>query len=676
MAVSLSLQITQNSQSIANNQSSVTVKVIASWTQGSWNGYQQPGWVKIDGEKHTFTSSFNTGQTTSGSVTLFTKTVTDVDHDSDGTKILVCSAQYDTDVSSGVITATATKSLTTIPRKSELTVADGTLGTAQTLTITEKATAFYHILKYECGTASGWIIGSSGTPSSTLSTSWTPPLSLAAQNTAGDSVSIKFTLYTYSGSAASSYIGENTYTKTFTIPASVKPTVSIAVSDPTGYLSTYGKYVQGKSTINVVVTASGSQGSTIKTYSTTANDASYSDATFTTAVVKKSGTLTITTTVTDSRGRTATATQNINVHAYSAPTITALKAERCNSGGTLDSSGAYLKVTFSSAVSSLKNGTTEKNTATYKFYYKKSTASAWSTAETLSSYANNLAVSNGTKVFAADTASSYDVMIEVADKFGTVQRETLAQSAFSTWSWLASGLGWAFGKVAELSDYLDVNFKAKFRKTVEMDSTLDVTGATTLDSTLNVAGATTLDGDLTGKKLSGTILKTTSASDLGSRPSKIAVLNSSGEVCYRTPQELSNDMKIGCTYQIGANVSITSGTTTKLTLTGYVVNTNGAFSLSDGGILIPYTGTVIISGGVYILGGSGATKNACFVYVYRNGSAQYSFGSYSPNAGNVSSGMKVLPVNAGDIVYLYARGYDAAGTVHQHSGTYLSVAYI
>lgn len=115
MAVSLSISITQNSQSIANNTSNVTVSVVAKWTYGSFNHYQKPGWLKIDGKQYDFTNNFNTGETTNGTKTLFSKTV-DVAHAADGSKTLACSASYTTGVSSGTVTASASEDLTKIPR--------------------------------------------------------------------------------------------------------------------------------------------------------------------------------------------------------------------------------------------------------------------------------------------------------------------------------------------------------------------------------------------------------------------------------------------------------------------------------------------------------------------------------------------------------------------------------
>lgn len=64
-----------------------------------------------------------------------------------------------------------------------------------------------------------------------------------------------------------------------------------------------------------------------------------------------------------------------------------------------------------------------------------------------------------------------------------------------------------------------------------------------LDGKLDKSGGT-LTGNLTGKYLTGTWLQTTQASDLNSKPDKIAVLDGSGWVYYRTPAELASDIGV------------------------------------------------------------------------------------------------------------------------------------
>lgn len=61
------------------------------------------------------------------------------------------------------------------------------------------------------------------------------------------------------------------------------------------------------------------------------------------------------------------------------------------------------------------------------------------------------------------------------------------------------------------------------------------------NSKLSKSGGT-LTGNVNGKYFCGTWLQTTEASDLGRTPSKIAVLDDSGWVYYRTPAEILNDI--------------------------------------------------------------------------------------------------------------------------------------
>lgn len=64
---------------------------------------------------------------------------------------------------------------------------------------------------------------------------------------------------------------------------------------------------------------------------------------------------------------------------------------------------------------------------------------------------------------------------------------------------------------------------------------------TALNNKLDKSGGT-LTGNLTGKYITGTWLQTTEATDLGRTPGKIAILDDSGWVYYRTPAELKSDI--------------------------------------------------------------------------------------------------------------------------------------
>ena len=468
MAVTLSMSITQNSQSIENNTSNITVSVYAKWTGGSHNTTGEcTGSITIDGTKYSFSGkTFNDNKTTSGQKTVMSKTV-NIKHEDDGTKTMWASASFVTGVSSGTIACSDIVELDTIPRKSSLSVANGTLGSAQTLTVARQATSFTHTITATCGTASATV----ATKSTSTSISFTPPLEWAKQNTTGTSVSVTYKITTYNGSTS---VGDNSYTKTCTIPASVKPKCSLTVTDAMGYADTYGGYIKGLSKFKVVVSATTSYGSAIASYKTTANGSTYTSSSFTTGVLLSNGTLSVSATVTDKRGRTGTATNNLlTVLDYAAPKITALSVRRCKADGTANDQGEYVEVRFSGSATSLSN----KNTAVYTLEYKKSSENAY-TEVALPSLNNAFAVSDASYIFAAETGSSYDVRVTVADNFGNGYKTTSASTAFTLMHWLANGLGMAIGKVAEWVGVFDIGFKTRFsggimHPTLEPETDLD-----------------------------------------------------------------------------------------------------------------------------------------------------------------------------------------------------------
>ena len=62
-----------------------------------------------------------------------------------------------------------------------------------------------------------------------------------------------------------------------------------------------------------------------------------------------------------------------------------------------------------------------------------------------------------------------------------------------------------------------------------------------LDGKLSTSGGT-LTGNLSGQYIAGTWLQTTQATDLGRTPGKIAILDESGWIYYRTPAEIKSDI--------------------------------------------------------------------------------------------------------------------------------------
>jgi hypothetical protein len=345
----------------------------------------------------------------------------------------------------------------TIPRTSSMTVGNGTLGTSQTLTISRASSTFKHKIQYAVinGDADGYVNGDAFITGTSVS--WTPPLSLASENTTGLSVTLKFYLYTYT--SGGTYVGVKTYQATYSIPASVKPSATFVLDDVTDIDKIYGTPVQGLSRIKITVTGTPSYGAPIKSYRITANDATYNTAEATTGTLKTSGSSPVTATVTDTRGRSGSVSYTMNVKAYDRPNVSELSVHRCDADGNEDDQGEFIRVLFSAAVTNI--GGQNKNTAAYKLRYKRTTETDY-TEITFTDLAGAYTVTNRTYIFAADSDSSYDVEVEARDSHATTVRNTSASTAFTLMNWGADGTSLGIGKVAEQAGTMEVALNAEF----------------------------------------------------------------------------------------------------------------------------------------------------------------------------------------------------------------------
>lgn len=391
------------------------------------------------------------GVITSGSFT-FT-------HNTDGTGSFSVYCKYDTILSSsGEVSATIsdTFTCTTISRGSSFSVGNGTLGTAQTITITKASSSYTHTLTYKAGNTSGTI----ATKTSATSVSWTPTVSLASQNTIGTTISCTVTLTTYSGNTA---VGTSSKTITLTIPATIKPTSGTTTISDTGTIKFSGKWVKDYSQFHIVwqVSTANDYGATLDSGTLTIGGTNYgvtvsrngTTATLTgNVLLRTAGNLTWTMTAKDSRGRTVSTTGTITVYAYSSPGLSAVSVERCDSTGTVSSSGTYALVKATVSYSSVGGS----NSFTGKISY--SGTSTTFTATTISQVVGG----------SFSTDNSYTITISVTDTAGSSASVSLQlPSQFVLIDWHSSGTGMAIGKVSDTANLLDIALPTKFNSTIQ-----------------------------------------------------------------------------------------------------------------------------------------------------------------------------------------------------------------
>ena len=401
--------------------------------------------VVVDGQ--TFSSTVNVSLSGNQNKLLASGTKR-VFHNQDGAKSFSTSVSFAINVTLnntyyGTISiGSALYTLDTIPRATAPTLNYSTreMGLAISISANPASSSFSHKHYYSFTGISKTLIATMGTGNT--SHSWTiPTATLAPKIPNALSGIVTIITDTYSGTTL---IGSKSVTFTATVP-DYQPTASISASGVDLYSS---KYIQSKSKVSVSITDAGLYGSTITSRSTKINGATYTTASFTTGLLIASGTNTIEATVTDSRGKTRTVTQNITVVAYIVPRATSLSAVRCNSDGTPNEQGAFIKASFVSSISTIDN----TNTKQTLIRYKKKVDSTYTTALTnTTDYSLNTNV-----VFTADINSSYDVRLQVADYYNTSTRDADVGTAFTLLDFHSSGNSMAIGKVAEGNGLLEI----------------------------------------------------------------------------------------------------------------------------------------------------------------------------------------------------------------------------
>lgn len=473
------LYLTETGTDVATNKSTISYSLVLYSGNYSFSQYEL-GWsVYVNGTRVAYQnySGHQDSISANSSKTLASGTTT-VTHEDDGSKTISVSAYVDCVYGSygpgDIDLGSSTWQLTAIPRASSLSVSNGTLGTSQNITITPAVASYTHTLTYTCGSASGTIASGISGSTSGFTQAWTPPLSLASQNTSGTSVSVTVRCETFYNSTS---VGSKSVTVTMAMPASIKPSVSMTLSDAMGYLSTYGAYIQNKSKLRVVVNTTVSYGSAISSYNVKIGTRlTYTSGNFTSDVLPESGSISVVVTVTDKRGRSNSATNTITVAAYSAPSITDIGIYRSDSSGNVSAAGTYATVTFKASVAPITVSGTNKNTAVYTLKYKLSTASSYSSSA-LSTYDNNFNVTNGKTTFSAAAANAYDAYITIADIFGTVSSIVVkVQSAATYFKADPANNAFSFGQLGVTPNTFTCAWNAVFNNSATFESALVAKG--------------------------------------------------------------------------------------------------------------------------------------------------------------------------------------------------------
>lgn len=455
------LEWKRNSVNVSNNTSNVTVTL---YLQSSGSSYTinssaaKSGSLNINGSATTFT--FYAGLSGGQKKQIYTRTV-NITHNADGTKSFTMSAAAGIAItfSSGYVSevdiSSCSATLDAIGRTSSfsLNTTSGTIGSTNfVVTINRASTSFTHKVIYKFG-GINWV----GSTNATTSFSFTPAIGDCSQIPNATSGTGSIVVETYSGSTK---IGSASKTITLNVPSSVKPTIgSLSASVVADGAATSFGYVQNKSKCQLKINSpSGSYGSTIKSYKITGNGGTWTTQSTTTGRLTSSGSIKFTATVTDSRGRTSDAkTVTISVQAYSAPSISAFSAARCNSSGTSSSSGTYAKVSATYSYTSLGG----KNTVSSKIEYATSGTSSWTNAGAVSS-GSSATVGGG----AISVANSYQIRLTISDKFNSTSKIVYINPQFVLLNFKEGGKGIGIGKYATTDNRLEIGMRTDINNNI------------------------------------------------------------------------------------------------------------------------------------------------------------------------------------------------------------------
>lgn len=372
-------------------------------------------------------------------------------HNNDGTKSFTASAEAGIYTTAVNCTGSSSFTLDTIPRASqpslvtwpETTNNVGEFGKEFSIHMNRKSDAFTHTVRYAYGNRTGTI--ATGV---TTGTTWAVPLSFMNDIPNATSASGLIYVDTYNGSTK---VGTKYTGFTVTVPASVKPSCSLTLTDVSGVGDIYGQPVQSLSKINIKVNTTLAYSSPIVSYTIKANGSTYTTAEATTAALKASGDSPVTVTIKDKRGRTNSASYTMKVLAYTPPYIPQLAVRRCDQDGTENDQGEFIQVTFSAYITRLNS----KNTSSFTLRYKKTTATSYTEVK-LTALNDVFGADSQKYIFAADSGSSYDVEVEAKDRHVTTTESTRASTAFTLMNWGADGTSMGIGKVAEKSNTLQI----------------------------------------------------------------------------------------------------------------------------------------------------------------------------------------------------------------------------
>ena len=445
------INVKQNSQSIEDNKSNVTVKLFLKRNDGysssAYNLDESSNTVILKvGGKEKVNKRLTIDTRNNATVTLATWTG-DVSHSDDGSLSLTISGSFTMGGSSLTGGSVSGRfNCSDIPRASTLTFSKTSLNPLESVSaaVASASSAFTHNIKWTFGDFSVTHALSAGVTRDVF----TVPLSWAEELTKSCKGNISVAIATYKGSKR---LGSKSYELKLIIPETEEflPDFTLVANRIDNSVpADFEEYVKGKSQVKLDVSGvSLKHGAKVSSYTAKVGSASKTKlpATFD---LTKAGEITISVTLKDSRGFSVTKSSKINVLKYSAPTVSVNRLYRCDENGNKTTSGTYLFCNLETDCSSLKG----KNVTSVTYKYKKAEGGT---------YSSEIPISENTSILGEGeflNNSSYVLAFRVTDSI-TKKTEFLEVFVASTdipFNIRKGGKGASFGCYSERDKELTV----------------------------------------------------------------------------------------------------------------------------------------------------------------------------------------------------------------------------
>jgi len=373
-----------------------------------------------------------------------------VPHNPDGSKTLYASASFDTRVV-GVLTASNSATLTTIPRASSPTTSKSTVTFGESFDIYthRKSTAFTHDVYVGVNND----INSLTKIADKIPTDTTWTLPVDWKNKFPDSsVKLLIRVYTFNGNTN---LGRIDSPLVAIKPSSdMLPSATIEDKDETECYKKYGGYVKHQSKIKIAVKPEYRYRATKKDERLKINgelppvDES--------SLTPQKDKITIEAMITDSRDSTIMVTKELQIIDWHAPVLTGVKVERCKANGESDAAGNYVNIKYSADVANVN----DKNTKIIEYELtRQGSYDGVQETEVLSTFKTS-----GSKVLPCHGDYSWDIKVSLRDDFETTEYTMPIGTAFTLVDYNQSGRGMAIGKVAEQPNLFEIDIATKFNK--------------------------------------------------------------------------------------------------------------------------------------------------------------------------------------------------------------------